>query len=555
MHLKARISSINMGSARLVVVGLCLGASGVYGGCGSVAAQGCAATLEIRDQFVESLRAGALGNWGEAERRLEQVLLACPEHTEARMTLAGWYLDDGRAADARSVLKGVDRDQRSASSHLLWARLELANSDFSAARTAAENALAPACRANRKEKRQAEALLRQTQRAQVAALAPPAWTVSPLWQANSPASEHSPLWDARSQQLYLTSRRGATASGEIDSDAHIALAPDGQPWEAIYTLQFEQSPALNEQSAPQHNPTLALEGLAFGHQATVTLGADGHEMLLFSGAQERADGQLSSVAWTENGWGTCEQLPRTVNSRWPEYGAAFSPDGQTLYFSSERPGGFGGRDLYKVQRLPNGSWSKAVILDGTINTAGDEDAPFIEASGNRLFFSSTSHGSVGGYDIFSVAFANGRVESVGTPMNGPCDDTHYHATAQGQVFFTSNRPGGAGRSDIYSAQPKAPALDRQLYTGVFQGADGKPALVKLVLNARNGSEKTYKARASDGQFLLALNPDQAHSLSVQLNGKEVYTLELGQTAHTRSPQRLGRIALEPRTATIKSGRP
>jgi hypothetical protein len=90
---------------------------------------------------------------------------------------------------------------------------------------------------------------------------------------------------------------------------------------------------------------------------------------------------------------------------------------------------------------------------------------------------------------------------------------------------------------------------------VFQGADGKPALVKLVLSARNGAEKTYKARASDGQFLLALNPDQAHSLSVQLNGKEVYTLELGQTAHTRSPQRLGRIALEPRTATIKSGRP
>lgn len=498
----------------------------------------CARNLAVHDQYITALRSAGMGAWTQAEQQLEGVIDQCPTHTSARETLAAWYLEEGRADDAQAVLEtGGKLKERSASGRVrsakeweLWAEIELAYSHYERAKEVLEMSNLAGT----------DELMARIVHAQIASLEPARWTVENLAQANSPAAEHSPLWDGKRDQLIFTSRRGDYPN-----------APDGMPWEQIFCLRTPQ----NEGEDPIAN--LYLGGLASfesaGHVASVAmLKIEGRQqMLIFKGDAHASDGALSLVQSENGSWKSAGELPEAVNSRWPEYGAAFSPDGQTLFFSSERPGGYGGRDLYRINRLPDGSWSRAVILGPEINTAGDEDAPFVAHQGGRLYFASNGHGGMGGYDIFSIDLGPfgdfGRVETVGMPINSPCDDTHYFATENGDVYFTSDRPGGAGRSDIYRAIAK-PTIEmedeRQVFTGAFEMPGGAPALVKLVLDAGEGRQKVYRSRTRDGQFVLALDPHQSHRLSVQMNDQEVYSLEISATRLTSHPQRLGRIHLQ-----------
>ena len=498
----------------------------------------CARNLEVRDQYITALRSAGIGAWAQAAQQLERVIDQCPTHTSALETLAAWYLEDGRADDAQAVLQtGGTLTERSATGRVrsekeweLWAEIELAHGHYERAKEVLEMSNLTGT----------DALMARIVRAEIASLEPARWTIEALSHANSPWAEHSPLWDRQTDQLIFTSRRGDYAS-----------APDGLPWEKIFCLGTPQNEVVNPVAELYLGALESLESA--GHVASVAMVAiEGRQqMLIFKGDAHASDGALSLVQSENGSWKSGGELPKAVNSRWPEYGAAFSPDGQTLFFSSERPGGYGGRDLYRVNRFPHGAWSRAVVLGPEINTAGDEDAPFVAHQGGRLYFASNGYAGMGGYDIFSIALGPlgefGRVETVGAPINSPCDDTHYFATETGDVYFTSDRPGGAGRSDIYRAVPK-PAIEmedeRQVFTGAFEMPGGTPALVKLVLDAGEGRQKVYRSRTGDGQFVLALDPHRSHRLSVQMNDQEVYSLEISATRLTSHPQRLGRIHLQ-----------
>lgn len=130
---------------------------------------------------------------------------------------------------------------------------------------------------------------------------------------------------------------------------------------------------------------------------------------------------------------------------------SLSPDGKRLYFSSDMPGGYGGYDLYMVERVAEG-WSTPINLGPEINTSGHDVFPFIHESGN-LFFSSTGREGMGGLDIFMINIAGqswGEVTNLGMPFNSPYDDLGFILNAEGSLgFFTSNREGGTGKDDIY----------------------------------------------------------------------------------------------------------
>jgi outer membrane protein OmpA-like peptidoglycan-associated protein len=137
-----------------------------------------------------------------------------------------------------------------------------------------------------------------------------------------------------------------------------------------------------------------------------------------------------------------------------EYSTAhpsLSADNLTLYFTSDRPGGFGGNDIYFCQRIDN-SWSEPVNAGGQVNTAGDEFFPFISEDGH-LYFSSNGHGGFGGLDIYrSTRFDGqfGNIENLGFPMNTSGDDFSFSIGKDGRKgFISSNRPGGKGSDDIY----------------------------------------------------------------------------------------------------------
>ncbi|BDD05028.1 OmpA family protein [Aureibacter tunicatorum] len=130
---------------------------------------------------------------------------------------------------------------------------------------------------------------------------------------------------------------------------------------------------------------------------------------------------------------------------------AISPDGKTLYFASDMPGGFGETDIYKSE-LKNGQWSKPQNLGEKINTAGKEQFPYVASlhDGEYFYFASDGHLGMGGLDIYRTPIDQMNPINVGAPINSEADDfgiAIYNKGGKG--FFSSNREGGLGDDDIY----------------------------------------------------------------------------------------------------------
>ena len=150
-----------------------------------------------------------------------------------------------------------------------------------------------------------------------------------------------------------------------------------------------------------------------------------------------------------NTWSEPERLSISDSLAW-DGSPSFSADERTLYFSSNRRGGKGGVDLYRVPIDNSGRFGRPINLGSTINTPGDELFPYVSANG-KLYFSSDGHPSIGGLDLF-VASRNENeiiVEHLGIPINSIGDDFAISFSDSTQGYISSNRPGGKGDDDIY----------------------------------------------------------------------------------------------------------
>jgi outer membrane protein OmpA-like peptidoglycan-associated protein len=133
-----------------------------------------------------------------------------------------------------------------------------------------------------------------------------------------------------------------------------------------------------------------------------------------------------------------KKLNKNINSKSWETHASISKDSKTLYFTSERKGGFGGFDIYKSELDENGEWSKAENLGPTINSKYDEDTPYLTRDNQSLYFSSQGHKNMGGFDIFVSEFNQSdwsTPKNVGYPLNTPGNDLFYITQSDGQLAF------------------------------------------------------------------------------------------------------------------------
>jgi peptidoglycan-associated lipoprotein len=141
---------------------------------------------------------------------------------------------------------------------------------------------------------------------------------------------------------------------------------------------------------------------------------------------------------------------------------AFSGDGRTLYFASNRAGGSGGMDLYRVNMDASGRFGNPTNMGKALNTPGDEMFPYVTKDG-KLFFASDGHPGLGKLDLFVAERRSGKisVENMGLPYNSSMDDFGLSSDEHGNVFFSSNRRGGQGDDDIYfyQAPPKTDLAD------------------------------------------------------------------------------------------------
>ena len=153
-------------------------------------------------------------------------------------------------------------------------------------------------------------------------------------------------------------------------------------------------------------------------------------------------------------WGKPRNLGAPVNSVYWESFPSLSIDGQTLYFASNRSGGYGGTDIWYCT-LEEGRWSKPRNMGPSVNTKGNETAPYIHFDDRSLYFASDGHTGMGGSDLFMVKRTSdttwGTPVNLGYPINTPADENNLIVAPDGRTaLFSSDRPDGYGGQDLYS---------------------------------------------------------------------------------------------------------
>lgn len=229
--------------------------------------------------------------------------------------------------------------------------------------------------------------------------------------------------------------------------------------------------------------------------------------------------------WNGQEWADITEFP--YNSDKYSLGhAALSPDEQTLFFSSNMPGGFGDSDLYKC-RIVNGQWTTPENLGPTINSKGKEMFPYQDDRGN-LYFSSNGHGGLGGLDIWmAIDNQDGtyRLENPGKPLNSSYDDfglVKRNADCSG--YFTSNRAGGKGYDDIYSYKIEAAELAVQCFD-----AESKTMLPSATVILKNEEGQLISSSISDesGIAHFVVEPCRNYHASAQ---KQYYSESSGSVS-------------------------
>jgi len=220
-----------------------------------------------------------------------------------------------------------------------------------------------------------------------------------------------------------------------------------------------------------------------------------------------------SFGGTTSGWKGATLMP--FNS--DDYSCAhpaLSPDGKLLFFTSDMPGGFGGKDLYVCKR--NGDdWGKPENLGSDINTEGDECYPYLSSTGT-LYFSSNGHIGIGGLDIFSARNIDNTwtsVTNMQAPINSPTDDFGAMFTDDDKRgFFSSNRPGGKGSDDIYRFKSKIADIKITAISGkIMQNELDAAANLNITLLNQKGEVVQKGKTNSNGDFVFEkLATDQSY---------------------------------------------
>ena len=170
--------------------------------------------------------------------------------------------------------------------------------------------------------------------------------------------------------------------------------------------------------------------------------------------------------------------PLTINSKnYSIKNPSVSPDGKTIYFASNMPGGFGQFDIYKASIEADGQLGTAVNMGQKVNTEGQEMFPYISTK-NTLYFSSTGHLGLGGMDVFYTKEIDGKmapIRNVGIPINSNGDDFAFSMNEEtGEGFVSSNREGGKGDDDIYAIKKLQPLCDVLIAASIIDNTTKAP---------------------------------------------------------------------------------
>ena len=316
-------------------------------------------------------------------------------------------------------------------------------------------------------------------------------------KVNTIYPEYSPVLTPDMTTLYFTSRREGSTGNKKD--------PEGMYYEDIYFTTLKD----NEWSDAKH---VGGKINTVGHEATISISPDGKTLFIYR--DDKGDGNIYTSQLNGSEWSKPEQLPEPITSDYYENHVCLSPDQNTIYFVSTRPGGYGGRDIWKSEKIGS-KWSEPENLGPTINTQYDEDAPYMLPDGYTLYFASQGHENMGGYDIFiSTISADGfwsAPENIGYPINTTEDDRFYMPTPdEKHALYSSSKNYGMGGHDLY-------------YITIV-----KPKKKTIMLRGRVADATSFRALKADVEIFSKTSDENIASLvSNEDDGAYGTTLLLG----------------------------
>jgi tetratricopeptide (TPR) repeat protein len=221
-----------------------------------------------------------------------------------------------------------------------------------------------------------------------------------------------------------------------------------------FQLQILYTKKVNNQWI---EPINIIPDLGFGQEEgnfATSLSSDGKELYIYRRGDDYDGNIYVTNKINDERWSNIVKLNDNINTKYWESHATVSHDGKKLYFTSNRKGTIGGLDIFVSERDTGNAWGPAKNLGPVINTIYNEDTPFLSADDKTLFFSSSGHFNMGGYDVFySTLLDNGEWSvplNVGFPLNTTDDDLFFDPINDGyQAYYAFIDTGGYGLSDVY----------------------------------------------------------------------------------------------------------
>lgn len=319
---------------------------------------------------------------------------------------------------------------------------------------------------------------------------------------NTENAEYSPVITTDEETMFFT-YRGVESTGGL-RDLQNAENKYGLYYEDIFMSKKVNGQWQKAESIGENNTN--------SNDAVIAISNDGQQLFIFR-SSESDGGDIYTSFKEGDRFGEAVRLQGDINSGYWEGSMSLSNDHKKIFFASERPGGMGGKDLYQAVKLPDGTWGNVKNLGDKVNTAFDEDAPFIHPDGRTLVFSSRGHNSMGDFDIFlsdldEIDSTWKKPTNIGYPINTPDDDIYYFLSADGKRgYYSSAKPGGSGDKDIYMV---APAVNsKKSYLTVLRGKiteNLQPYSGEVVVIIKNGEKNfgAFRSNSANGNYLLSL---------------------------------------------------
>lgn len=340
---------------------------------------------------------------------------------------------------------------------------------------------------------------------------------------NSEFSDFSPVVSLGEDILFFTSRRLRVDSANID----YLVPDDGKYFEDIYFSLAKGKDNFGK--IIWSEPHLVGISNPDGNEATISASADGSQLFVYQ--DDNGDGNIYSTILEDTIFTELNKFIDVCSPAWETH-LTMTPDGNTIYFVSDREGGLGGRDIYRLKKLPNGQWSKPMNLGAPINSKYDEDAPFIHADGVSLYFSANNDKSMGGFDIYlSQIDDDGKFSepvNMGYPLNTVDDDVFFILNASGKRgYYSSAIAGGYGEKDIYVVEFDVVQVEPiAVLKGYIRPKKGEPfpdnILIYVTDLTEGGDPRVFKANALTESYILDLKPCHEYLIDYQRDEQTFY---------------------------------